>query len=195
MLLELVGSSLHPPSAGWTEPNFGPADSKDKVSYVAMVNHRGPGEPLVTNLNRSVISGSAPRKIQDLLQVHLPGDGQGEFSGAVLNMEIHPGVTEEEPGHGQLLLLEAEQQGGVPGLVPGVPVHAGLLSKQLHTSHWVPARAPDIKGCHQERRPSILILKVPVQSQVSHQLPEAATAEIHLSRVDFDVSLQIIFFS
>ena len=68
----------------------------------------------------------------------LPGDSLGVFPGLVLDMEIHPGVAEEDLGQVQLLLLETDEEGSVPGLVPGVPLHAGLLGEQLHTSHSHP---------------------------------------------------------
>ena len=74
----------------------------------------------------------------------LPGDGLGVFPSVVLDIQIDPGVVEENPGEPDLVVLETEEEGGVPGLVPRVPVHVGFLGEQLDTTQTVPKplRAP-----------------------------------------------------
>ena len=58
----------------------------------------------------------------------LPGDSLGVIPSDVLDNQTDPGVDEENPGHLNPVVLETEEEGDVPGLVPRVLVHAGVLA-------------------------------------------------------------------
>ena len=60
----------------------------------------------------------------------LPGDGLRELPGAVLDIKIHPGVAEQELGHVQLLLLQAEEEGSVPYRRPYAIKNQGYFAFQ-----------------------------------------------------------------
>jgi len=62
MLLKPTSSPHHPPPAGGTNLNSGPTVSTDEMSLLALVNLRGPGELLVTDLNIILLKVGGERR-------------------------------------------------------------------------------------------------------------------------------------